>query len=74
VEFDVIDQKGVAHKWQGEFSNPGQLAQKGWTASSIEAGDKITITGSPAKNNANAMHVTRILLPNGQDFKIEAGR
>jgi len=74
VEFDVKDEKGQVHKWQGEFSNPGQLSQKGWTVTSLKAEDKITITGNPAKNNALAIHVTRIRLSNGQEFKIDRGR
>jgi hypothetical protein len=74
AEFDVKDENGQVHKWQGEYSNPGQLARKGWTAASLEAGDKLTITGNPAKNNAPAIHVARIRLPNGQEFKIDGGR
>src|ERR1700744_5223076 len=74
VEFSAIDEKGQVQKWQGEFSNPHQLAQKGWTASSLEPGDKITIAGNPSKNNSPAIHVTRIRLPNGQELKIADGR
>jgi hypothetical protein len=74
VEFDVKDEKGQVHKWQGEFSNPGHLARQGWTAASLEAGDKLTISGNPAKNNAPAIHVARIRLPNGQEFKVDGGR
>jgi hypothetical protein len=74
VEFDVKDEKGQVHKWQGEFSNPSQLSRQGWTAASLEAGDKFTITGNPAKNNAPAIHVARIRMPNGQEVKVDGGR
>ena len=74
VEFDVKDDKGRVLRWQGEFSNPAQLSRKGWTAASLQVGDKITISGNPAKDNARAMHVNRIRMPNGQDLKIEGGR
>lgn len=74
VEFSAQDEKGQLQKWQGEFSNPHQLTQKGWTASSLEAGDRITIAGNPAKNSSLAIHVTRIRLPNGQELKIADGR
>jgi hypothetical protein len=74
VEFDVKDEKGQIYKWQGEFSNPGRLSQQGWTAASLQPGDKFTITGNPAKDNAPAMHVDRIRLPNGQEYKIDGGR
>jgi len=71
VEFDVKDEKGAVRKWQGEFSNPGGLARKGWTAASLEAGDKITITGHPARNNVPAVHVTKIRMPKGQEVRFE---
>jgi hypothetical protein len=74
VEFEVKDEKGQVHKWQGEFSNPGQLSRQGWTAASLQIGDKVSITGNPAKNNSPALHVARIRLPGGQEFKIEGGR
>ena len=74
VEFDVKDADGQIHTWQGEFSNPAQLARKGWTAAALESGQKLTIGGYPAKNKARAIHVTRIRLANGQEFKIEEGR
>ena len=74
VEFEVKDEKGQVIKWQGEFSNPGQLTRQGWTAASLQAGDKIMITGHPGKNNAPAIHVSRIRLPDGRDLKVEGGR
>ena len=74
VEFDVKNSKDQLEKWQGEFSSPGALARKGWTRATLQTGDRITITGNPNKNNVPAMHVTRVLLANGQEFRIEAGR
>src|ERR1700735_4011515 len=66
VEFDVKDDKGQVHNWQGEFSNPGQLVRKGWTAASLAAGDKIQVSGYPAKGEARALHVLKIRMPSGQ--------
>ena len=66
VEFDVQDEKGRAQKWQGEFSNPGVLSRRGWNAASLEAGEKLTITGHPARNGVPALHVTKILSATGE--------
>lgn len=66
VEFDVKSETGQVQKWQGEFSNPGVLSRKGWNAASLEAGDKLTITGHPARNGVLALHVTRIRLGDGE--------
>lgn len=66
VEFDVRDEKGRAQKWQGEFSNPGVLSRRGWNAASLEAGEKLKITGHPARNGVPALHVTKILSATGE--------
>jgi hypothetical protein len=66
VEFDVQDDKGHIRKWQGEFSNPGVLSRKGWNAASLQTGEKLTLTGHPAKDGARAIHVIRIRLPSGE--------
>lgn len=66
VEFDVKDEEERVQKWQGEFSNPGVLSRRGWNAAYLEAGDKLTITGHPAKNGVFAIHVTKILSASGE--------
>jgi hypothetical protein len=66
VEFNVKDETGHMHKWQGEFSSPGVLSRKGWDAATLQPGDKLTITGHPLRNKAPALHVTKIRLSNGE--------
>jgi hypothetical protein len=70
VEFQVKDDKGGVQSWEGELTNPRNLAPRGVTASSIEYKEEITITGYPAKNGAHAMRVTRIVLSNGKELKL----
>jgi hypothetical protein len=60
VDFDVKDEKGQVRKWQGEFASPPELTRKGWTASTLQPGDELTIAGHPAKNGSLALHVTSI--------------
>jgi hypothetical protein len=72
VEFDVRDDKGQMRKWQGEFGNPGELKRKGWTAATLETGEKLTITGHPSRNGAPAIHATRIVLSSGREFKLDS--
>jgi hypothetical protein len=59
------DEKGHVQKWQGEFSNPGVLSRRGWNAASLEAREKLTITGHPAWKGVLAIHVTRIVSASG---------
>ena len=71
VEFEAGEGK-VA--WQAEFSSPGPMARKGWTAATLQPGDKILIRGHPGKNGVHAVHLTLIKLPDGREFKINDGR
>jgi hypothetical protein len=70
VEFEVKDEAGHIRKWQGEFANPGTLSRLGWTAASLEVGEKLIISGHPGKGNVPALHVTKIRLPSGE-LKLE---
>jgi len=74
VDFEVKDEKGQMRKWQGEFASPPELARKGWTAASLQPGDKITISGHPAKNAVPAIHVTGLHLASGKELKLYNGR
>jgi hypothetical protein len=70
VEFDVKDDKGQMQNWKGELTSPLHLSPLGWTASSLEAGDGITISGYRAKNGASSLWVTKLVLASGQALKI----
>ena len=65
VVLETKDGSGATQKWQGEFSNPGVLSRRGWNAASLEAGEKLTITGHPAWKGVLAIHVTRIVSASG---------
>jgi hypothetical protein len=71
VEFEVRDEEGQVHDWKAELTSATHLAPRGWTATSLEAGDEITITGYRAKNGASSIWATKIVLANGQELKIE---
>src|SRR5258708_6799202 len=55
VEFEVKDAKGQVQEWEGELTSPSHLVPRGWSASSLEAGDQVTITGYPARNGAHSL-------------------
>jgi Family of unknown function (DUF6152) len=73
VEFETKDDKGQVQNWKGELSSSSHLAPRGWTATSLEAGDEITITGYRAKNGAPSIWVTKIVGANGQELKTDGG-
>ena len=73
VEFEAADEQGHSQQWQAELTSASRLAPKGWTATTLEAGDEVTITGYAAKNGTPSIWVTRIVLPNGKEFKLSSG-
>ena len=72
VEFEVTDEKGQHQKWQGELTSLNRLARKGWTATTMEAGDDITVSGYRARNGVPVMRITKIAVK-GQELKVDMG-
>jgi len=66
-KFQVKDDKGNVEDWQGEVSNPLQLARQGWNRKTFKPGDQLTFIGNPTKTGVKSMWITRIILPNGED-------
>ena len=73
VEFEVKNDQGQVEEWKGELSSAGALAARGWTATSLQAGDPLTISGYRAKNGATSLWATKLLLANGQELKLGGG-
>jgi len=67
VEFEVIDDKGPVQKWQAEMTSPSRL--KGWTATSLEAGNVVTVTGYRARSGAFYLWVTDLSSSNGVELR-----
>ena len=73
IELNVKDDKGQTQVWEGELTSNTNLAPRGWTAISIEDRQEITLTGYPARNGSHALRVTRIVLANGKELKVNGG-
>ena len=63
---DVADDKGKLVNWAVEGGAPNVLYREGWKPTSLKAGDKVTITGSLAKNGSNLINATSFKLPDGR--------
>jgi hypothetical protein len=72
IEFDVTDEKGKVQNWKAELGSPNRLSGKGWSESSLQAGDQVLITGYRAKNGAPSLWVTRVQMATGQELPISA--
>jgi hypothetical protein len=69
VDFEAKDEKGQVHLWQAEMTSPAHL--KGWTATSLEPGDVVTVTGYRSKSGALYLRVTNLSSSNGVELKTE---
>ena len=72
VDFEVTDEHGQVQKWQGELTSASRLASKGWTATTLEDGNEVTITGYRAQSGVRTLRISKIIA-NGMELKIEAG-
>jgi uncharacterized protein DUF6152 len=72
VEFDVKDDHGQVQKWQGELTSASRLSAKGWTATTLEPGNEVTISGYRA-HGVRVLRITKILSSNGTEIKIDSG-
>jgi uncharacterized protein DUF6152 len=50
IYVDVINAKGETVNWSFELPSPVTLMRRGWTRDSLKPGDRIKVSGAPAKN------------------------
>ncbi len=58
--------KGEVEKWQGELNSPNLLAHRGWSRTTMKAGDEVTLVGYPAKNGVKSLRLLKVLGPDGK--------
>src|SRR2546428_2553568 len=64
--FDVTDDKGNVVHWGAELGNPHQMSGAGFARDTFKPGDKITVTGHPAKSGAPRMTLDHLVLADGR--------
>lgn len=70
VFLNVMQSDGAIAKWQGELTSPNHLVRAGWTKNSLQPGELITITGLPAKNDANSLWIRKIVKADGTELPV----
>ena len=72
IFFDVVDEKGNVAHWNGELTNPSNLARNGWTRkrseSELKPGMPLTITVFPSKAGTTTGVVSKILNEKGEQI------
>ena len=63
VVVDRIERDGQTQQWRLELDNRGELAGVGMTSTTLRKGDRVTITGGPARDRSRAVYVRRLERP-----------
>jgi len=64
--FDVTDGTGQVVHWGAELGNPHSLSEAGFSREVFKPGDKLTVTGHPAKSGAPRLELLRLVLADGR--------
>ncbi len=62
---DVTDSTGNVASWGMELASPNLLMRNGWTRSSMQIGDVVTVEGFQAKNGSNVANARVVLTASG---------
>jgi len=65
---DVTDEAGKVVKWVVEFAGRLNLSEVGWTAESIKAGERVTVTGNPTHTGSQRMFFRRLVRADGTEL------
>ncbi|MBZ5660116.1 MAG: hypothetical protein LAO08_06880 [Acidobacteriia bacterium] len=68
IYLDVKNDDGSVEPWRIEGNSPNMLSRSGWKKEMLNAGDQVTVSGSPAKNKTKVMRLVSITMANGQKF------
>jgi len=71
IHVSVPQPSGKAVEWSGELTSPNRLARLDlgdvkWHKDLLQPGDKISLTGNPARNGAPAMYLTKVVDASGK--------
>ena len=53
----------TSQTWRLEMDNRGELSEIGFTAETLRPGDRLVVTGSPGRREANKMYIERLERP-----------
>ena len=65
VLLQVKDSSGRDQTWKLELDNRWELVEAGMSATTLKAGDRLTVSGGPAWKQPNAMYVRRMQRADG---------
>jgi hypothetical protein len=68
MTMDVADKSGKVETWTVEFAGRLNLIESGWTADTIKPGERIKVSGNPARKGERQMAFRRIVKADGTEL------
>lgn len=59
---DVADESGSVQSWGFEMGPPHLLQARGWTRTTMNIGDEVTVDGSLARNGSNRVNARTVTM------------
>ena len=66
-----VNQGGRTVEWSIEGRSPNVLSRRGWTRSTLKAGDRVTLTVYPLKNGKPGGAIVRVKFPDGRELNAD---
>lgn len=66
IVLDVTDAQGRVGEWRAETNAPVVLQRRGWTRTSLKAGDEVTIDGWPSRDGKPYIRLRRAVHADGR--------
>ena len=66
LKVDAKDEAGKTVTWDFELPSAVTLTRRGWTRTSLAPGDKVKVTGAPARDHPQIAIATGVLDKNGR--------
>jgi hypothetical protein len=63
IQIEAPDENGVQQRWSMEWGGAGQLFNHGIDRNSLRIGDKVVVTGNPARSGDKRARLTSIRRP-----------
>lgn len=68
IYLDVMDGDGNRQQWMAEGSSPAPLRRQNWTGDEVQPGDRVRITGAPARDGSFKIAWVTLALPDGREL------
>lgn len=68
IHLDVTDDKGAVATWTIEMNPASSLVKRGWRASTLKPGDKVSVLVYPLRNDEKGGQFISIKLPDGKEL------